>query len=286
MLNDIRFTRKELPSGYRLVVHVPPYPGFATPARLLGGVLNKNLQNVQRWHFDPRSEKRVRDLCISIWGTDGTLHKNNDLVALHWGFDDLPWEKEVWLVGRLIAFRPHRDSHVQLGWGVTLLQGGFFESGGSIKNPRLDPKKGTVLEIRDVPRGIAKSVQRTTEGITVVEPENPGPPLPREDLQARREELLEELSFLNQLLKDNQGPDAEPLRCRCGRHECPPVGYTPAEVAELASVTSQTVISWCRTGKIPAVRNGGRWIVLHPLPQYVRGIPLPPPRWSKETSSH
>ncbi|MGW9120662.1 helix-turn-helix domain-containing protein [Streptomyces sp. NPDC055663] len=277
MLDDIRFRLKEIRSSYQLEVRVPHYPRFVAAARLLGGIRIKTSSSGEYWHFAPSVEARVRELCISLWGTDGTLHKNSDLVTLHWKPDDLRWEKETWLVGRLIAVRPHRDSNVQLGWGVTLLKGGFGSRGGSIKNPALDPLDGTVLEILNVPRSIAEITRRDTPNITIIEPETPRQPVSQTALRTRRDELLEELAILNQVLKDKQGPPAEPLLCRCGSHECPPDGYTTAEIAELASVTRQTVIQWCKNGTLPAVKHRGKgnWIVLRPLPKYIRGIELP-----------
>ncbi|MFB6984429.1 hypothetical protein [Streptomyces sp. NPDC056304] len=90
MLNNIRFRILELRFGYRLEVRVPHYPRFVVAARLLGGILAKTSARGEHGHFDSRVEPRVRDLCISTWGTDGTLHKNGDLVTLHWPIDDLP----------------------------------------------------------------------------------------------------------------------------------------------------------------------------------------------------
>ncbi len=40
-----------------------------------------------------------------------------------------------------------------------VLSGGFPGSGGSVKNPRVDPKEGTVLEVRDFPRKLAEEVK-------------------------------------------------------------------------------------------------------------------------------
>ncbi|MFF8918435.1 helix-turn-helix domain-containing protein [Streptomyces sp. NPDC015032] len=275
MLSDIRFRLKEIRSNYQLEVRVPHYPRFVAAARLLGGILIKTSDSSEHWHFAPSVEARVRELCISTWGTDGTLHKNSDLVTLHWQPDDLRWDKEAWLAGRLIALRPYRDSSVQLGWGVTVVQGGFPGRGGSIKNPALDPHDDTIVEILHVPRGIAEITRRDTPNVTIVEPETPGQPVSHAALRARRDELLDELAILNQVLADKKGPAAEPLPCRCGSHECPPDGYTTAEIAEIAPVTRQTVIQWCKNGTLPAVKYGKNWIVLRPLPKYVRGIELP-----------
>lgn len=41
-----------------------------------------------------------------------------------------------------------------------------------------------------------------------------------------------------------------------------PDRMTPKEVASLAGVTERSLQRWCKLGKIPARRRGGRWIVL------------------------
>jgi len=48
------------------------------------------------------------------------------------------------------------------------------------------------------------------------------------------------------------------------------------EIAELLRVTQSAVTQWCRTGKLPAHRAGGRWRVLKTdLDKFIRqGVPF------------
>jgi hypothetical protein len=55
---------------------------------------------------------------------------------------------------------------------VVIVEGGFPDSGGSMKSPSLSEDVGTVLEIRDVPLGLVESYRARSTGnadaVTVV----------------------------------------------------------------------------------------------------------------------
>ncbi|MFI0790893.1 helix-turn-helix domain-containing protein [Streptomyces lydicus] len=147
-----------------------------------------------------------------------------------------------------------------------------WPAGGSKKNPRLNPYDGTVVEIRNVPRTAADRAAAVDDDVTVIETDEPPS---KEELSERRDQSLDDLRTINGLLDEHAVPSAEPLRCRCGRHECPPEGYTVTEIAELVGVTANTVSAWCRTEALAAHRVGGRWIVPEPLPEYVGRTRIP-----------
>jgi hypothetical protein len=114
-------------------------------ARAIGGRFDSA---TKAWHFDVRDEQRVRNLAREVYGTDGTPGQT---VTVRLDISAFRNEGSVFLLGREIATRPSRDAPVRLGRGVIVVAGGFDWRGGSVKNPRLDPDDGTVLEIRDVP---------------------------------------------------------------------------------------------------------------------------------------
>ncbi|GAA3086438.1 hypothetical protein GCM10020000_86390 [Streptomyces olivoverticillatus] len=186
-------------------------------------------------------------------------------MILRWVIPD-GYDQELWLAGRFIARRDARDYPVHLGFGVTLVKGGFPSSGGSMKYPRLEPYDDTVLEIRFVPRAAAEKVTASNPDVTVVGTEEP---LDAETLARYRDQALDDLRQINALLGEPTVEPSEPLPCRCGQHECPPEGLTVAEVAERASVTYGTVLQWCRTGAVKARRFNSRWIILNPLPDRI-----------------
>ncbi|GAA2321802.1 hypothetical protein GCM10010149_88600 [Nonomuraea roseoviolacea subsp. roseoviolacea] len=135
--------------GKTLVVEVPYHPDFAPKAKDIGG----KWQGGDIYHFDPRDEERVRALLQETFGTDGAATELVDVrfnISKYVGFRRFD---AIWLFGRQIVRRPGRDMRVQYGPGVVLVEGGFPGSGGSRANPDLDPKEGTVVEVRDIPAG-------------------------------------------------------------------------------------------------------------------------------------
>ncbi|MEU5242382.1 helix-turn-helix domain-containing protein [Streptomyces lydicus] len=277
-MQPVRITRmKTKQLGSIVCARITPHPAFPKAARLLGGIKQMTTGVHEIWAFDAGIEDRVRTLCLDIWGTDGSLAYDLDTVTLRWTVPD-EWEQELWLAGRFVARRDQRDAPVRLGRKVTVLQGGFWPAGGSKKNPRINPYDGTVVEIRSVPRAAADRAAAVDDDVTVIETDEP---LGREELRERRDQLLDDLRTINGLLDEHVVPSAEPLRCRCGRHECPPEGYTVTEIAELVGVTANTVSAWCRTGALAAHRVGGRWIVPEPLPERVGRTRIPSQRTAR-----
>ena len=139
----------------RVYVKSPYNKNFVDAAGKLNG---KWVSGSGEWAFDGRDEARVRESCIAIYGTDGTTQAA--LVTLRvtlGGIDGI----EITLGGRSLVRRPGRDSRVKLGDGVVVLEGGFPSSGGSVKNPRVAPLPGTVLEVRDFPAALASELGPT-----------------------------------------------------------------------------------------------------------------------------
>lgn len=145
----IKITTKER----TVSVRTPYHPEFPASARDMGG-----RWVAPDWVFDARDEKRVRDLCLDIWGTDGTPC---ELVTLRVSAGRGVWDgagksSEIYLAGRLVAKVFGRDDQrARLGDGVVVIQGRFY-GGGSRANPACDYADGTQFELRDVPREIAE----------------------------------------------------------------------------------------------------------------------------------
>ena len=134
-----------------VTVESPYNPNFPKRARALGGKWKAPL-----WIFDARDEKRVRDLCIEIYGTDGS---SPELVSIRVTVEesDYSYEKSFYVAGVQVARSFDRDSGARLGDGVVLLKGGFG-SAGSRKNPTITVDAGTIFELRDVPK---KAIENT-----------------------------------------------------------------------------------------------------------------------------
>lgn len=136
---------------------VCPYtPGFPAAARDLGGKWNGTA-----WVFDVRDEMRVRDLCMDIFGTDGSPSElvTMRVTAGRGVFDGIGADTELYLCGRVVAkVFSKNDQRAKLGPGVVITSGRFM-GGGSGRNPHIDYAEGTVFELRDVPAAMARDMQ-------------------------------------------------------------------------------------------------------------------------------
>jgi hypothetical protein len=137
--------------GDRVIVATPYNPRFPAAARNLGG----RWEAAQlRWTFDIRDEQAVRNLLLSIYGTDGTPTPTVTARRSWQSGESLPGE--IWIAGRLVLSRPERDGSVRLGQGVVLVSGGFRTSGGSARYPQIGPlPQDVTIEIRDIPASLA-----------------------------------------------------------------------------------------------------------------------------------
>lgn len=126
-----------------------------------------------------------------------------ELVTMRVALDGLSMEDDFWLAGREICRRPSRDYEVRLGSGVIVEAGGFPSSAGSMKHPQLSPNKGTVLEVRDIPKALAEAAKtKHPDAISIFVPAIPEEQAATKfkKLVERKKELEEELSFVNSQL--------------------------------------------------------------------------------------
>lgn len=176
-------------AGSTVTLRAPYDPAMPPRARAIGG-----LWEVTRglWVFDIRDEVRVCELAREIYGTDGRADRPtvNVRVPVSSGYD-----AELRVAGRRLAWREGRDDAVCLASGVTLVGGGFANSGGSRANPRLEELEDTVLLIRDVS---AEQAQRMVEEVedAVVEDD-----ALRTALEAERAGLVARLAEIDAALR-------------------------------------------------------------------------------------
>jgi hypothetical protein len=158
-----------------VTVESPYNPEFSSRARGLGGKWKAPL-----WIFDERDEKRVKELCVEIYGTDGV---DSDLVSIRVTLEEDDWNYELsfYVAGRQVARAFDRDSGARLGEGVILLNGKFGSS-GSRKSPAITVDKGTVFELRDIPRKAILNTPGDRWRVEIID-ENV-------DVSALREELI------------------------------------------------------------------------------------------------
>lgn len=134
----------------KIEVRAEYHPDFPAAVRGLNGKFEKPY-----WYFDSRDEIRIREICRSIYGTDGTDGTSDKPTATirATAVDDISQSAAgVYLLGRCIAYATGRDSGARLGGNVVLISG-RASSGGSVKNWTTVIRKGSMFEIRDLPEG-------------------------------------------------------------------------------------------------------------------------------------
>lgn len=179
-----------------VTAQTPYHPEFVAAARALHGAFDRESG---RWVFDVRDARRVAELCMNVFGTDGRIAEmftirfrlTRDLCRAN------SWVSEVWAFGRCVVRRRNRDSAVELGPGVFLHDGEFDSWGGSRANPRLDVDRDVVMEIRDVPI-LHPHLDEFSRHVTVVETTMPG--LDRAALAVELEALKARMAEIEALL--------------------------------------------------------------------------------------
>lgn len=167
---------------------------FVSFARMRGG---KWSDGEKVWMFDPRDEFAVRSALIDIFGTDDfdSCPKVNVRVKLdHFRIGD-----EFVLFGRQLLRRRYSD-RLDMDGSVVLVSGGIPDVGGTYCNPEIAPEKGTVIEVRDVPRDIAMRVwAEHKDGVEL---------LGSADVEALREEkasLIKRVEQIDQMIAELEG---------------------------------------------------------------------------------
>lgn len=179
----------------KLIVRFPYNSNFPPGARNLGGKWNSH---EMAWIFDSRNESNVRDLCIRIYGTDGS--KNiGDLVDVE--LDCRDYTDTISLLGRTFAYRKYRDSSVTLSENVTIKKSSFLSRGGSVKSPRIGENNVT-LWIRDIPRAFAeKMIHEDDKNVRIIEQ---GQGVNIEKLLDEKTQLLKRIQEIDKVLINRQ----------------------------------------------------------------------------------
>ena len=133
-------------------------------ARMRGG---KWSDSGKAWLFDPRDEFAIRAALIDIFGTDdyGSCKKVDVRISL----DHFKISDEFVLFGLQLLRRRYTDRRVDIDARVVVVSGGFPATGGSRRYPEINPEKGTIIEVRDIPQEIAvKTWAENKEGIELL----------------------------------------------------------------------------------------------------------------------
>lgn len=192
-----------------ITVASPYNPDFPARARALGGIWDADSKT---WKFDARDESRVRELCLRIYGTDGSPIATGDLVTLRVTCDPHRslWQNKgpLFFAGREIGRASGRDSGGRTGDGIVFLEGAVT-SGGSWKHWQTCTTEGAIFEIRDLPRVKAmEAIAKNKVGITlqIIEAEE-SPEDRRSALKAERAAILSRLAEIDTELEPEIGDE-------------------------------------------------------------------------------
>ena len=138
----------------RLYVRTPYHPRFIERARSLHGRWEAKRM---AWCFSSRDEERIRQVCREIFGTDGDDEPL--LVIVRVALDAIKVDgAELYLCGRQVLRKRHRDLPPLLGEDVIVYKGSLKEYGGSKQHPEITWEPDTWLEIRNVPLTLAQKL--------------------------------------------------------------------------------------------------------------------------------
>lgn len=110
------------------------------------------------WVFSAENTDVVSKICHELYGFfDETIIPRTTVIL---DLDLYPCSgNSLSLGGYRIAERRYRDNAVKLFHDAAVLEGGFYGSGGSMKNPHLAPKEGTKLRVA-IPTALANRLIR------------------------------------------------------------------------------------------------------------------------------
>lgn len=143
-------------------VETPFFPTLSWKFQDLDG---KQRPHSGAWYFPTDREPEVRRILMETFGTDG--NQDGELIRVRLYLEHLKELRrdygQLYVLGRKVAHRSVTATEVTLGKDVSIVRGGFPKRGGRGHSPRLNPKKGTVLEIRNVPLQLYEHVVKEEE---------------------------------------------------------------------------------------------------------------------------
>lgn len=153
----------------RLHLSTPFHPAVSVQARRLGGAWRGKDVG---WVFPLEAEPAVRDLCLHVWGVDGSASTMQDRVTLRVEVERRVLDENIWaafdapvfLIGREIAGSLPGGRGIRVGRGVRFLAGapaGKREMTGAVWT--IVPE-GSVFTVADFPRMALSRLEERLQG--------------------------------------------------------------------------------------------------------------------------
>lgn len=164
---------------------------FINKAKQIGGKWD-----TPYWVFSEEREEWVRNILLDCFGEDGRIHKT---VNVNINLDEYKYDYgSIYLGNILIAERKKSYNPVKLHQNAWVFQGEFDTTGGSVKNPCISAKAGTIVRVENVPIEIWERV-KDKKGLSLVKNEESH----KKVLMEERESLLKRIKEIDELLKVN-----------------------------------------------------------------------------------
>ncbi|MEV0759559.1 hypothetical protein [Nocardia sp. NPDC050435] len=145
-----------------LEVRVPGNALFDVEAASLGA---QTFDDTDSWFFHIVDETRVRALCRRFYGTDGS-DEARVMVRLQLHHHARYWQ-QARAAGVLLVSRDKPDEGVRFAPDVSLVAGEFPRTAGTQIAPQLGNQSPVLLEVRNVPAGMAQKMVAEDEAVVV-----------------------------------------------------------------------------------------------------------------------
>lgn len=180
-------------NGAKIDVYTPYNAAFVRMVKTIGGRWNANKK---AWSVGEENEERLKKILTEIYGHAGEGEKAMTIKVRYKAWDFENKDGVVAIGSKETVKRLSRDRDVTF-FNTVLVDGPmFYESGGSMRYPKVEAKEETVLE-SEIPQGVYDSLSDDEKAkIEIVEEKSE-----KEKLQARKAELLAELEKINNLLE-------------------------------------------------------------------------------------
>ena len=143
--------------GDSVIVKSPYEPSLEKELEKLDGRWELSRDDLSKnvWVLPARHKDMAEKVLTKYLGAN-----DEDLVDMRVKTDGLDLEyANTFRIGQYYVHRPSRDLSVQTSPNIAIVEGGFPQTGGSLRHPCLEPRPGTVLEVKGVPKSIAEKAK-------------------------------------------------------------------------------------------------------------------------------
>lgn len=163
--------------------------------RKVKGLKGKWNPDEKTWDVPLEYEEQLYRLLKDVYGylpSDQTDMTTIQINAADFEDSD---DGKIKLGSMVLVWRPGRDSYVRLSDNVAILKGEFAARGGSAKYPMVNAGNGVILQVKNVPKALLKSIpdEKYTVEMSTIN---------KELLLEEKQKLMDRLEEIELLLKE------------------------------------------------------------------------------------